>query len=431
MLLTTLLLALLPQADTGSPYDLTGAVEVVEDQLRVLQGDVAVLVHQNGQELLRYSAGEIAPDTRVRLASLSKTVSAGVILSLVDSGELALDETLAEGLPKLFGGKEVGQPTLLDCWSMRHGIDTLVPFENLKTFGLLASVAAIARQGELAFEPGTKLDYDGAGMQATALIATKRTGLDWEELARERVFGPCGMDGADYGQFGKNPAVAGGLRATAEEIMAYADMVLSGGLVGEERVLSEASVELLFTDHTAGLPVRGVPFPDELPDNPDAAMPTYGFGDWILAKDAETGHVEEVFGAGAWGSFVWLDRRRGLSAVLIVDVPAASRRSLDAAMGLFRELRGAVEAKQASGLAATPTDEGQVALTWEAVEGASSYRVVGSKEPLRDIFDLAAATTLYEGEATTVRTEAFEHHAVLASFEGHENTALVPGSNAN
>ena len=419
----------------AGPYDLSAVDDLLRAELDALQGDVTVLVRQGDADLYAFTAGAIAPDTKVRLASLSKTVSAGVILSLVDAGELTLDETLAEGLPLLFGGKRTGEATVLDCWAMRHGLDARLPYESLPGLGLLASVTAIANRAVQAFAPGTKLHYDGAGMQASALVATERTGLDWEDLARERILGPCGMDAADYGQFGKNPAVAGGLRASAREIAAYADMVLAGGKVGDERVLSEASVDRLFTDHTAGLPVHGVPFPRTHPDDPDRQAPTYGFGGWIAAKDEATGRVEEVLGAGAWGSYLWMDRRRGLSAVLVVDLPAGSKGSMDAALGSFRLVRETVEAAQASAVVATPVatgaepSAGEVTLTWTAAPDAEGYRVVGSDAPIEDVFDLATATTVHAGAGTTTTVPAFAHYAVLATLAGHENTALVPGSN--
>ena len=336
---------------------------------------------------------------------------------------------LGQGLPLLFGGKPVGKPTVLDCWAMRHGITAPLAYEHLALFGLGASVALIGSKGELEFRPGSHLGYDGKGMQATALLAEKRSGLAWGDLARERVLAPCGMTTTDYLQFDPNPAVAGGLRSTAEEVLAYADMVMAGGVVGDKRVLSPASVERLFTNHTDDLPVHFSPFPDNYPGYPYGATPDYGFGTWVLAQNPGSGHVEEVIGAGAWGSYVWLDRRRGLTAVLIVDVPAGSRRSIEAALGSFGLVREAVEAAQAKLLVATSGPDGRMDLTWTAAPGADSYRVVGSSGPLHDVFDLGEATVVHAGTATSATVPAFAYYAVLAEHGDHVNVALVPGEN--
>ncbi|MDF1800105.1 MAG: serine hydrolase [Planctomycetota bacterium] len=429
MLLHLATLLLTTSAPQG-PFDFTAAERLLQGELKQLQGDVAVLVHQDGHEVFRFQAGAIDFDTQVRMASLTKTISAGVILSMVDAGELELDTTLGQGLPLLFRGKDVGEPTVLDCWAMRHGITAPQAYEHLAFFGLGASVAMIGSKGTLDFRPGSHLGYDGKGMQATALIAEKRSGLAWGDLARERVLAPCGMTTTDYLQFDPNPAVAGGLRSTAEEVLAYADMVLAGGVVGAERVLSEASVERLFTNHTSGLPVHFTPFPKSHPSYPYGTPPDYGFGTWVLAQNPGSGHVEEVVGAGAWGSYVWLDRRRGLTAVMIVDVPAGSKRSIDAALGLAAAARAAVQARQATALTAKAGGTaGATELTWKPAPGSSGSRVYGSSEPLLDLFDLRAASLCYEGDAASASVASFPHYAVLSDLGGHENTALIPGVN--
>jgi CubicO group peptidase (beta-lactamase class C family) len=416
-------------AAAAQPYDFSEADSLLEASLPDLDGHVAVIVRQDDRELYRFQAGDIGYETKTRLASLTKTVSAGVVLALVDEGAWSLDERLGDALP-LFESNGLGDPTLLDAFAMRHGIDSAIAYEHDPRFTLAESVARIGLTGYLVFAPpATRLGYDGAGMQAVGRIAELRTGQAWEALARTRILDRCDMPQADYGQFAPNPSVPGGLRSSAEEIIDYAAMILARGRCGGERVLSDAAIERLFTNATRDLPVQQTPWPASHPLYPYGADPDYAFGAWVLAEHPATQHVEEIVGAGAWGSYVWIDRRRGLAAVLITDVPPGSQASMGAALGLFDVARRQVEAAQAGALAATPQGA-QVRLRWEPAPGSLATRIHAAATPIRDLFDLREATLLAEVSTDSALVPRFEHYAVTAVFASLENTALVPGGNS-
>ncbi|MEM9383268.1 MAG: serine hydrolase, partial [Planctomycetota bacterium] len=409
----------------SSPYDFRAATTLLEAELPNLSGRVAVVVRQGGREHFRFQAGSIDFDTRTRLASFTKTISAGVVLDLVEDGVLALDERLGDAYPMLFDANGIGDPTVLDCWAMRHGIETLGEFHRDRNLSHLQSVLLIGTQGFEVFRPGEQLGYDGCGMQVVGLMAAQRSGTDWESVARARLFDPLDMPQADYQQFAPNPAVAGGLRSTAHETMRFAEMVLGEGVYRGQRILEATSIEELFTNRTRDLPIYGSPFPASHPDYPYGVDPDYGFGGWVLAENPATQYVEEVVGAGAWGSFLWLDRRRGLTAVLITDIPPGTQRSMDAALGLFAVARAAVEAQQVVSVAASAPVGGTLELTWTAPPGAGSARVYGAQDPIRDVFDLRAADPLGESADGLLDVPIFPHYAVTAVLVGFENEALV------
>lgn len=410
------------------PYDFSAAQALLEDELPNLSGRVAVLVRQRGRDLFRFQAGSIDHDTRTRLASFTKTISAGVILDLIEDGVLELDERLGDALP-FFDANGIGDPTVLDCWAMRHGLDTPGEYHRDPSYTHAQSVLLIGTQGFEVFAPGERLGYDGLGMQVTGFIGVQRTGLAWEDLAQERLFTPLEMSTSDYGQFAPNPAVAGGLRSTAHETMRYAQMVIDEGRFRGVPLLEPESIERLFTNHTRDLPVEASPFPPAHPDYPYGVDPDYAFGGWVLAENPTTQHVEELVGAGAWGSFLWIDRRRGLTAVLITDIPPGTQKSIDAALGLFTIAREAVEAEQVRSLAGAAAGA-EVALTWQAPAAARTVRVVGSHEPIRDVYDLRAADFLGASASGQLVVPSYPHYAATAVFAGLQNEALVPDVNA-
>lgn len=411
----------------AQPYDFTPAETLLLSELDNLEGHVAVIVRQDGTELYRFQSGDIGYDTKNRLASFTKTISAGVILSLHEDGLLDLDERLGDSFP-LFQARGLGDPTVLDCWGMRHGITTDIAYEHDARFTLEQSVNLIGLTGYLAHDVGAALGYSGTGMQTTGQLAAERTGMAWGDIARARIFDLCGMPDADYLQFDPNPAIAGGLRASADETINYAQMIIDNGWYESRRVLGAESIELLFTNHTLGLPVHVSPWPQTHPLYPYGEEPDYGFGDWVLAQNPDSGHVEEVVGAGAWGSYIWLDRRRGITSVLITDVVPGSRASMNAALGLCQIARDITEAAQANALTPAP-DHFDIALNWAPAPDADGYHIYSSPEPIRDIYDLRAAAFLVETDGTHATVPARRFYAVTALFDGFENTALIPAGN--
>jgi CubicO group peptidase (beta-lactamase class C family) len=413
---------------SAQPYDFSEADALLNAELPNLNNHVAVIVEQDGVELYRFQVGDIGYATLTRLASFTKTISAGVILALCDEGLLSLDERMGDTLA-LFENNGIGDPTVLDAWAMRHGIDGPIAYEHSPLFTLEESVVRIGLTASLVFPPGERLGYDGKGMQTVGRIAELRTGQAWEQIARSRIFERCDMPQADYEQFDPNPSVPGGLRSTAEETIGYARMIIDRGWFGGQRVLSVAAIEQMFTNATRGLPVHYSPWPANHPLYPYGTDPDYGFGAWVLAEDPQTQHVEEIVGAGAWGSYIWIDRRRGLTAVLITDISPGTRGSMDAALGLFDIARRQTESAQVRFLTAVQSED-QVGLSWEAAAGSSGARIYGAAGPIRDVFGLRDAAFLREVSGTSAVVPPFAYYAVTSVFDSLENTALVPGGNA-
>jgi CubicO group peptidase (beta-lactamase class C family) len=126
------------------------------------------------------------PEARSRtkrhsVASLTKTITADVILRLASDGKLSLDESIAEYWidpdVKDNAWNKLLTPRL--CLSHQTGL----PNWRYRTKNVL----------QFQWRPGTQFGYSGEGFDYVARFAEKKTGRPFEELAQKYVFDRIGM----------------------------------------------------------------------------------------------------------------------------------------------------------------------------------------------------------------------------------------------
>jgi CubicO group peptidase (beta-lactamase class C family) len=144
------------------------------------------------------------PDTKFRIASMSKQFTAMLIMQLVEEGKIELDGRLAGYLPQFRRdtAEKVtihhllthtsGLPDYSDApgfWNqlMRHSMTPEFVLDSLSS-------------GDRDFEPGTEYRYNNGGYYILSLIVEHVTGKRLGDVLQERIFGPLGMrsSGLDY-----------------------------------------------------------------------------------------------------------------------------------------------------------------------------------------------------------------------------------------
>jgi D-alanyl-D-alanine carboxypeptidase len=141
-------------------------------------------------------------DDSFRIGSITKTVTATVILELVDEGALSLDDTVADLLPDLASEyPDIAGITVQQLLSMTSGIadyinvpDTVaaVVVEDPSTVWEAEELIAIGVDGGVT-EPATP-GYSTTNYIILQLIAEDLTGLPLADAIAERVAEPLGMD---------------------------------------------------------------------------------------------------------------------------------------------------------------------------------------------------------------------------------------------
>ena len=135
---------------------------------------------------------------RFRIASISKVVTATVVLQLVDAGLLQLDQPVGERLAGLLGvapGAGVAAVTVRQLLSHTSGF----PDYRGEFFGSrFASCEAAASFGisrPLARPPGTNHDYSNLNFCLLGLLVADVTGMPYEAAATELLLRPLGITG--------------------------------------------------------------------------------------------------------------------------------------------------------------------------------------------------------------------------------------------
>jgi D-alanyl-D-alanine carboxypeptidase len=135
-----------------------------------------------------------------RIASTSKAFSGAVALVLVDQGALSLDSTIGEVLPSLPAAwsaitlRQLLQHTSgIPSYTKDPGYQQYLPThlaDPIAPEDLLAFVA----DDPLHFPPGTQYKYSNSDNIVIGLMAEAASGSSYDQLLRELVFSPLGLD---------------------------------------------------------------------------------------------------------------------------------------------------------------------------------------------------------------------------------------------
>ncbi len=271
---------------------------------------VGLSIIDEGGVLYRSAFGTTV-DTAELIASATKLASATAIMSLVDDGLVALDDTVAQHLPYFEDAK--GDITIRQLLSQQHGLPanhrSIPPPGGDNRFTLAEAVELIAEEVTPVRSPGTAVEYAPAvSYHILGRIAEVVTGQSWSELFEARVAGPLDMGHTTYGAT-DNPRIGGGIATSLEDYEHLLQMHLRGGAYGDVQVLSAASVTEMQVDATNGLPFLR---------DPNAAKPEIGYGLtwWVDAADAD-GTATQLSVPGAYGAIPWINLPDGYAAFLL------------------------------------------------------------------------------------------------------------------
>ena len=143
-------------------------------------------------------------DHRIRVASITKSFVAAVVLQLVNEGRLSLDDTVDQRLPGLLRlGSQITIGRLLNHTSGFASGDGDSPdaealyrqhLEDPERFDVpVRKMITLADRMPLQFEPGTNYHYTNTGYDVLGLIVERVTGGSLEAALTQRIFEPLNL----------------------------------------------------------------------------------------------------------------------------------------------------------------------------------------------------------------------------------------------
>jgi CubicO group peptidase (beta-lactamase class C family) len=317
-----------------------------------LAGASAVIVHNDYGIVHERGYGSFSADRLYLIASSSKILSVGIMMSLVDSGALNIDSPISQYLGAWGNFKE--NITAAQLVSNSSGLISLTDnptyakylcqYSHVGTLADCAKAIYAADDEADRIEPDTAFHYGGGQWQLAGGIAEAVSGKKWATLVSETYVTPCdtpslgftnqftraagersaagdagSQTGTGYPQFFKadlanlpateNPSIEGGAYVTAHDYGKILLMHLRGGLCDNNRVLKEESVARMQNDRIAEA-YNG--------STTSSSLAGYGMGWWI---DRE--HPGVVVDGGAYGAIPWLDNPRHYGALVLLEASAA------------------------------------------------------------------------------------------------------------
>lgn len=295
-------------------------------------------------------------ETRFRMASSTKPVTAVGVLILVEQGKIRLSDPVSKFLPEFEKSKVAterkGKVSLTVAKRPITVHDLLTHTAGLASDGIgtkqvapktvephgrdtLTSYARRLAKVPLDFQPGTQWRYSGiAGFDILARIIEVASAQSFDAFLRQQVFEPLGMtrttflhqpadDGEDVAAVHQQAETglkkiesalrfpksyysgSGGLICTAQDFFRFSQMLANGGILEGERLLSPRTVELFSANHVGTLYREGLGF---------------GLGVEIVMDPARADTFRSA-GSHAWygaySTYAWVDPKESLVGIFL------------------------------------------------------------------------------------------------------------------
>ncbi len=297
-------------------------------------------------------------DAIFRIYSMTKPITSGAVLMLLEEGRFLLQQPVSEFLPEL---KEmhvnVAQPggeadlvparreiTIHDLMTHLGGLSYEVIHEARDAGRTLQEFVTELSRRPLVFQPGERWNYS-ASTDVLGRLVEVVSGQPFDAFLQERIFEPLGMtdtafrvppekvdrlawiyrpdedgrlascedrEASPYLKKPSLPSGGGGLVSTTSDYLRFCQMLLNGGELHGVRLLGRKTVELMTADHLpAGHPAL------------DVNGRGFGLGVSVLRSFAEAkmlGSPGEYGWGGAASTQEWIDPAEEMVTMIMLQL---------------------------------------------------------------------------------------------------------------
>lgn len=299
-----------------------------------------------GRQRPEPGAPPLRPDALFLVASITKPVTVGAILLLVERGLIALEDRVAAYVPRFAAnGKDAVQ--IRHLLTHTSGLPDMLPNNDQLRAAhrpLSAFIDDICL-APLQFPAGSRVSYQSMGTAMLAEIVHQVSGLTLADFLNVEFFRPLGMSDTSLGWHPDRRERIAAVRLTAEaartdwhwnspywlgfgapwgglitspgDFAKYCQMLLGEGSLGEVRILSPASVRAMTNNQLAAMP--------DVPEVDRRCRP-WGLG-WRLNWPGHSANFGDLLGPrayghwGATGTLCWLDPDQDAFLILFTTQP--------------------------------------------------------------------------------------------------------------
>lgn len=140
------------------------------------------------------------PDTKFRIASITKLFTAMLIVQLASENKLKLHASISSYLPDY--PKPNGDLVTVD--HLRNHTSGIISFTDIpglrmeQRYHSHEEIMALFAGSALLFTPGEKYEYSNSGYYLLGVIIEKVTGKSYEQVLQERILSPLQMNNSGY-----------------------------------------------------------------------------------------------------------------------------------------------------------------------------------------------------------------------------------------
>lgn len=339
---------------------------------------VVYTVARNGELAHTGTAGDVKRDAIFRIYSMTKPITAVAVLMLFEEGRFLLGDPIARYLPEFAEARVLladgtqrpaaGPITILQLLThtaglsyngIEPGLPALYTEADLWSAPSLAEFSRRVAALPLEFDPGSAWRYSVANDVLGRLVEVL-AGQPFDQYVAANITGPLGMgdtrfcvadedvarfqdlyqrvgDGieliesaedSEFRDCDRVPFGGGGMVSTASDYLRFTQMLLNGGNLGQARLLSPKTVDLMMRDH---LPAEwGNSRLDEAwvgrTENRNGSLELglgHGLGAYVVtdvARNAVPGSAGTYAWGGAASTYFFIDPAEQLSAVFMTQL---------------------------------------------------------------------------------------------------------------
>lgn len=144
---------------------------------------------------------KMAPDSKFRIASITKTFTAVLVLKLYEAGKIDLNAVIGKYFPE-YKGEGRDRVTIHQLLTYSSGIANLTEKEGMAPYKAPVSLDGFIEKycsGKLEFEPGAKSVYANTEYIILGKIIEKITGKTFSEVVQEQILLPLKMKSTGAG----------------------------------------------------------------------------------------------------------------------------------------------------------------------------------------------------------------------------------------